>query len=221
MVAGTGCTAGEALLGSVPVQFSNITTYSGLPSGNTTFVAGTPNASVFNAFGTTNNVIDFSAASSGVTVNLTAGPTARSGSDTISNLTTVIGSIKGNNTFEAGSAPSYTFTSDGNGNTFDGGAGTDIFSGSGSKNTFNVGHRPRNTVRYRNRQRHLLQRRFHRQHDGAERQRVGYAGDGLIQRRCLGRLGDVQLLSSGNAFTSFIGAANGYTDFLAPAGGRL
>ena len=61
------------MLGSVPLQFSNITTYDGLPSGNTTFVAGTPNASIFNAFGTTDNAIDFSAASSGVTVNLPAG----------------------------------------------------------------------------------------------------------------------------------------------------
>jgi hypothetical protein len=141
VVSGTGCTAGEAVLGSVKEQFSHITEFVGLAGGNTTFVAGNPDGTTFDASGS-NNVADFSDATAGVTVNLTAGSTGTVGSDPISGLTTVIGSGAGGSTFEAGGSPTYTFTGNGNGNTFDGGTGADTFSSTGSHNTFNVGTGP-------------------------------------------------------------------------------
>ena len=141
-VTSSGCTAGEAVLGSVDEQFSDINAFVSLAGGNTTFVAGTPNGTSFAATGSGNS-IDFSAASAGVNVNLISGTTGQVGTDTISGLTTVIGSANGGNTFTAGSA-SYNFTGNGNGNTFIGGSGTSIFSSTGKNNTFVVGTGPDN-----------------------------------------------------------------------------
>ena len=59
-------------------------------------------------------------------------------SDTISGLTTVIGSAGGNNVFEAGAA-TYDFTGNGNNNTFVGGSGTDTFRSNGNNNVFQAG----------------------------------------------------------------------------------
>ncbi len=73
----SGGSGGTAQLVAVPYTFCNITTYEGLPSGNTTFYAGTPNGSTFDAFVPTgtpanqaNNSIDYSSAGSGVKVNM-------------------------------------------------------------------------------------------------------------------------------------------------------
>ena len=91
---GSGCsTAGQAVLQGVDEPFANITSYEGLLTGNTTFVSGTPNKSGFVATGSGNKA-DFSGAGAGVTVNLPAGTV---GSDSISGLTTVIGSANGGN----------------------------------------------------------------------------------------------------------------------------
>ena len=98
VVVGTGCsTAGQAVLQGTDEPFANISSYVGLLSGNTTFVAGTPNNSSFSATGLGNKA-DFSGASAGVTVNMPAGAV---GTDSISGLTDVIGSTKGGNTFIA------------------------------------------------------------------------------------------------------------------------
>ena len=154
-VNGVSCPAGQAFLGSVPTAFTNINTYKGLPTGNTTFVAGSPGGSTFSAAsGTSNNSIDYSAAGSGVTVNLaatpgTVGPNVPtcaasplpSSCDSISNLTTVTGSSKGANTFVAGSG-AYNLTGNGDRNTFSGGAGASSFSSNGNQNVFNVGTGP-------------------------------------------------------------------------------
>ena len=135
LVVGTGCsTAGQAVLQGTDEPFANISSFVGLLSGNTTFVAGTPNSSSFSATGSGNKA-DFSGASAGVTVDMPAGTV---GSDSISGLTTVIGSTTGGNTFIADAA-SDSFTSSGNNNTFTGGAGTDTFTATGNDNTFNVG----------------------------------------------------------------------------------
>ncbi len=77
--------------------FANISSFVGLLSGNTTFVAGTPNGSSFAATGSGNKA-DFSGASAGVTVDMPAGTV---GTDAISGLTDVIGSTDGGNTFIA------------------------------------------------------------------------------------------------------------------------
>ena len=107
MVAGTGCTApGEAQLGTVDEQFTNISQFDGLSLGNTTFVAGPPSSKTFAATGG-NNTIDYSAAGAGVTVNMPGtktglppgvGQVALNSNppptvvDTISGLATVFGS---------------------------------------------------------------------------------------------------------------------------------
>ncbi len=85
LVVGTGCsTAGQAVLQGTDEPFANISSFVGLLSGNTTFVAGTPNGSSFSATGSGNKA-DFSGASAGVTVDMPAGTV---GSDAISGLTT-------------------------------------------------------------------------------------------------------------------------------------
>ncbi len=98
LVVGTGCsTAGQAVLQGTDEPFANISSFVGLLSGNTTFVAGTPNGSSFSATGSGNKA-DFSGASAGVTVDMPAGTV---GTDAISGLTDVIGSTAGSNTFFA------------------------------------------------------------------------------------------------------------------------
>jgi hypothetical protein len=221
------CSAGQALLGAVPDTFQNITTYEGLPSGNTTFFAGTPSNNTFVATPNTNqNVMDYSGASVGVTVDFTAGSggvarvtstnTARQ--DSVQNLTTVFGSGAGGNTLMAG-AGNYTFTSGGNGNTFDGGPGTGTFTGTGSGNTFNVGTGPDtlsdtgtgNTISFAAVQTGL-----------STILTVNASGTpfGLIANDTA-TVGTVtyKFINGGSGFTKFVGAATGNTDFLAPPAG--
>jgi len=98
--------AGDAVLGSIKEPFSNITVFKGLTSGNTTFVAGDSSGGYsFIGFGS-NNTADFSPAASGVTADLSAGTAkfAVSPQDSLSGITTVIGSSHGGNKFVAGSS---------------------------------------------------------------------------------------------------------------------
>ena len=134
-------------------------TFTGSSNGNTIFLASGAPGYTFNASGATNSV-DFSAAPSGVTVDLSTwtslAPTGTvsvpgipqlsiaGGTDTITGLTTVIGSAAGGNVFKAGPAPgTFTFTGNGNNNLFVGyagaGGGTDLFSSNGGNNTFRAG----------------------------------------------------------------------------------
>jgi hypothetical protein len=121
------CSAGQIVLGSVKESFSGITTFDGLATGSTTFVAGsTQGGYVFNGFGS-NNVADFSRVSGNLAANLALDPTAESltnvpnfifgaGSDTVAGITTVIGSNSGNTYFYAGTA-NDTFKDPGTGHT--------------------------------------------------------------------------------------------------------
>ncbi len=221
------CSAGQALLGAVPDTFQNITTYEGLPSGNTTFFAGTPNNSTYEATpNSSQNVMNYSAAPVGVTVDFTVGSgsvakvtsSGTANQDSIQNLTTVIGSNAGGNTLMAGSG-NYTFTSNGNGNTFDGGPGTGTFTGSGNSNTFNVGTGADtlsdigtgNTIS------------FSAVSTGLSTVlTVNASGtpSGLIANDTA-TVGTVtyRFTNGGSGFTNFVGAATGNTDFLAPPAG--
>ena len=110
------------------------------------FLAGSLPGYTFSATGGSNagNSIDFSAISTGVTVNLTAGTSGTvtwlsgADSDTISGLTSVTGSTSasasGPNVFEGGSA-SYTFTGEGTSNDFKVGTGSETIIDSGPGNT--------------------------------------------------------------------------------------
>ncbi|MDQ6783008.1 MAG: hypothetical protein M3063_06125 [Actinomycetota bacterium] len=147
-------------VGSVTYDFtrggSNFTTFTGSSNGNTTFLAGGVPNYTFTGNSTATDSIDFSSVRSGVTVDLSAGPTPSppvknvrlaAGQDSIVGLTNVVGSSAGNNRFIAGPSATYNFTGNGNGNTFDGGAppgvgqtpGIDVFSSNGSNNTFKAG----------------------------------------------------------------------------------
>ena len=127
---------------------SNFTSFTGLAGGSTTFAATGVGGYTFVGNGSSNSV-DFSAAASGVTVDMHAGPgtagspapvTVPAGTDSISGITAVTGSTAGSNSFTAGPGPaSYTFTAAGTGNTFTGGAGVDVFNATGNGNTFKVG----------------------------------------------------------------------------------
>ena len=207
-VNGAACPAGQAILGSVPSTFKNITTYAGLPTGNTAFVAGTPNGSAFIATsGTANNSIDFSAALAGVTVNLavpsplpgTVGPSAATCSssplpstcDSIANLTNVTGSSQGANTFVAGSG-TYDFTGNGNGNTFTGGAGTSTFSSTGNK-TCSTSAPALTPCPTRAREIPSLSTPFPPARPLAQRQRLDHPRKRPEDRHRVGRAGDLQL----------------------------
>jgi hypothetical protein len=134
-------------------------TFTGSSGGNTVFLASGAPGYTFNASGSSNSV-DFSAAPSGVTVDLSTwtaiAPTGTvnvpgiplqsiaGGVDTITGLTTVIGSSAGANVFKGGPSPgTFNFTGNGNGNLFVGFAGTgggvDIFNSNGTGNTFRAG----------------------------------------------------------------------------------
>jgi hypothetical protein len=119
------------------------TSFTGATTGNTTFLASGTGGYSFSAAGG-NNLVDFSASASGVNVNLS--PTTEGGVpsgevsvpggvDTISGLTTVVGALAGGNTFAAGSAGPYTFTSAGTGNRFLAGTGDATFSDATAGNT--------------------------------------------------------------------------------------
>ena len=124
----------------------DFTNFIGSSSGNTEFLAGSLPGYTFSATGGSNagNSIDFSAISTGVTVNLTAGTSGTvswlsgADSDTISGLTSVTGSTSasasGPNVFEGGSA-SYTFTGEGTSNDFQVGTGSETIIDSGPGNT--------------------------------------------------------------------------------------
>ena len=163
-VAGSGTLANfTAAAGSNTYSFVNngadFTTFTGSTGGNTTYLGGGTGGYNLAAMGT-NDRLDLSADQSGATVDLTGmamdannpcdntgmnGCVTRLGksgsgstSDTISGLTTVIGSAGGNNVFEAGAA-TYDFTGNGNNNTFVGGSGTDTFRSNGNNNVFQAG----------------------------------------------------------------------------------
>ena len=160
-IGGTTVLNGEAAVGSVindtftASAFNSIT---GSLSGNTDFLGGDVGGVSFTGQGpggfaniaNWNDAADFSAASSGVVVNLsnfTQGGVLNnsvkvaSGNFTIVNLTTVTGSSLGSNTFYAGqnqilpsnAALSYNFTGDGNNNTFYGGANPEALFGGGTQ----------------------------------------------------------------------------------------
>jgi hypothetical protein len=135
---------------------SDFTAFKGSAQGNTAFVASPSGGETFTASGS-NDSIDFSAASSGVTVDLHTYATSQTGTvtglaagtgsdptaDTIDGLSAVTGSAQGGNTFTAGDAGAngyrYSFTGNGNGNTFTGGNGAASFAGNGNANTFVAG----------------------------------------------------------------------------------
>ena len=124
----------------------DFTNFIGSSSGNTEFLAGSLPGYTFSATGGSNagNSIDFSAISTGVTVNLMAGTSGTvtwlsgADSDTISGLTTVTGSTSASasspNVFEGGSA-TYTFTGEGTSNDFKVGTGSETIIDSGPGNT--------------------------------------------------------------------------------------
>ena len=120
------------------------TVFTGATDGNTTFLASGLGGYSFTAGGGGNNAIDFSAASSGVNVNLSPSteggvPSGEAnvpgGVDVINGLTTVVGAPGGDNTFAAGSTGPYTFTSSGTGNRFLAGTGDATFIDAASGNT--------------------------------------------------------------------------------------
>ena len=137
----------SASVGTTTYSFSTggaaFTSFTGATTGNTDFLASGSGGYRFNAAGS-NNTTDFSAAASGVNVNLSpstegavpAGEAAVPGGvDTVSGLTTVVGSSAGGNTFAAGAAGPYTFSSSGTGNRFLAGTGNATFIGATPGNT--------------------------------------------------------------------------------------
>ena len=138
-VSGGGPANDSATAGTTTYSFTTggaaFTSFTGATDGNTTFLASGLSGYSFSAAGG-NNAIDYSAAASGVNVNLspnTEGGVPSSevgvpgGVDTISGLNTVVGASAGGNTFVAGSAGPYTFTSAGTGNRFVAGTGNATF----------------------------------------------------------------------------------------------
>jgi hypothetical protein len=116
--------------------------------GGTTFQAGLA-SSGYTFVGTAGtNTADFSAASSGITANLSVTPSTvavpTGGNDNISNIQDVVGAATGGNTFIGGSS-AVTFESAGGGNTFRAGTGSETLK---SPNTppANPTPFPKNTV---------------------------------------------------------------------------
>jgi hypothetical protein len=141
---------------SFTVGGAGFTSFTGSSSGNTVYLAGsTPGYSFTGS--QSGNSIDFSAVPAGVYVDLLDAPGTAVGfkntkcaapgptCDSLTGLSTVIGSANGGNTFLAGPSGTYTFTGNGNGNTFIGDAdpgsasATDVFSSSGNGNDFVAG----------------------------------------------------------------------------------
>ncbi|HVA75290.1 MAG TPA: hypothetical protein VNF71_12080, partial [Acidimicrobiales bacterium] len=127
---------------------ADFTSFTGLSGGSTTFAAGNAGGYTFLGNGS-GNTADFFAATSGVNVDMHAGPgtvgspaqvTVPSGTDNVSGITSITGSSAGGNTFTAGPGPtSYAFTAAGSGNTFTGGSGADTFTATGNNSTFKPG----------------------------------------------------------------------------------
>ena len=118
---GVSCAApGQVVVGSVQEQFCAIKTFDGLAGGNTTFVTDSTPGYTFAATGA-NNTADFSAATSGITADLSLGNvqvasgTCPASCDTISGVSSVLGAHNANNTFIAGNG-SETFAHTGTGN---------------------------------------------------------------------------------------------------------
>jgi large repetitive protein len=135
--------AGTSALYAFTSGGAAFTSFSGATSGNTTFLASGTGGYSFSAAGA-NDTVDFSAAGSGVNVNLS--PTTEGGVpsgeasvpggvDMVSGLTAVVGAASGGNTFAAGSAGPYTFTGAGTGNRFVAGTGNATFSDATPGNT--------------------------------------------------------------------------------------
>ncbi len=143
----SGLANDSASVGTTTYTFATggaaFTRFTGATTGNTDFLAGGTGGYNFGAAGG-NNTIDFSAAASGVNVNLSPNTeggvpsgdaSVPGGVDTISGLTTVVGSPGGGNIFAAGSAGPYTFTGAGTGNRFVAGTGSATFSDATAGNT--------------------------------------------------------------------------------------
>jgi hypothetical protein len=128
VTAAAGCTAGQAVLGSVDEPFVGIKTFNGLSaSGSTTtfFADDSAGGYTFDGAAGTNitNTVDFSAATQSVQANLGTGQVTFTASllppntDTVSDVSTVFGSANGGNTFTTGgsSQGSETFGDRGKG----------------------------------------------------------------------------------------------------------
>jgi hypothetical protein len=120
--------------------FSDIQTFVGSASGNTTFQSVGTGSYTFTGGGTSGNTLDYSQDTNGVTINLStdtvtkdllfvslAGsptniiiPIVSHYSDSFSDIQTFVGSASGNTTFQSVGTGSYTFTGEGTaGNTLD------------------------------------------------------------------------------------------------------
>jgi hypothetical protein len=137
----------SASVGATTYAFSTggsaFTGFTGASTGNTDFLASGTGGYSFAATGS-NDRVDFSTAASAVNVNLSPSTeggvspgeaAVPSGVDTISGLTSVVGSSAGGNTFAGGAAGPYTFSSGGSGNRFVAGAGNATFIDATSGNT--------------------------------------------------------------------------------------
>lgn len=122
---------GTARLGSVTENFCGIGTFDGLSTGNTDFVGAVPSGPAVAPVGGyafigsgTNNTVDFSGSATGITADLVnnvvsfTDATNSPASDTISNISNVVGSGHAANIFKAGNA-SETFSAASTGNTID------------------------------------------------------------------------------------------------------
>ncbi len=117
-----GCLVGASQcvigLGS-PDQLSGIASFVGSASGGTTFMASSSGGFSFTGQGS-NNQLNLSNASSGVTVNLTGASPSVSGlaggNDTFTDIQILVGSGAGGNTFIAPSSGGFTFTATGSSN---------------------------------------------------------------------------------------------------------
>ena len=103
VASGTCSAADQAVLGSVVEPFSGISTFVGSSAGDTTFVAGGTGGYTFEGSGSGNRV-DLSADPNSVTANLSTGSigVASGSTDTVSGISSVVGSSAGGNTFVAG-----------------------------------------------------------------------------------------------------------------------
>lgn len=136
---------GSAALGSVTENFCGIESFTGLAGGNTTFADPGHGGYTFNGSGT-NNVADFSGATSGILADLSQNPAKISFTpsifDVLTNVSTIVGSSHGGNTFVAGTS-SETFSAGGTNNAIDFSA---VPTASGSPLTVNVSGTPVNGI---------------------------------------------------------------------------
>ena len=107
-----------ASVATVPVSFSNVSSFVGLAAGDTTFIAGSTGGFTFAGTGS-GNALDLGAAGSGVSASVQTGQiTLASGTDQFSGISHFVGSSSGGTTVQAGSGP-MTFTGAGTGNVLD------------------------------------------------------------------------------------------------------